>query len=140
MKTFWENITITEIGCWEWNGSRHPKGYGLFFKNNRTHMAHRFAYESYNDVRLLPDMDVHHICKNKKCICPIHTEVVPHNNHPDSASGGNITKTHCKNGHAFIRTNTYVRILPSGKTHRMCRSCRAEGMAMLAKARLESLK
>lgn len=138
--SFWDNIVITDTGCWLWTGSIHPKGYGLYSRRNRTFMAHRYAFESYHDVRLSQTTDVHHLCRTKRCISPLHTTDVPHNNHPDSASGGNLTKTHCVNGHKFSEQNTYLRTRTNGKQHRMCKACRAEGMATLAKARLEALK
>lgn len=119
---FWTNITIVD-GHWLWNGPIHKKGYGIRTVNGIAKPAHRIAYEMYNNKVLLLSVDVHHLCKVKRCICPLHTEEVPHDNHPESASGGNKTKTHCVNGHEFTKENTYLRQIGNGKFHRMCKTC-----------------
>jgi len=36
--------------------------------------AHRFAYETFNDVTLTSDDYIHHTCFNKGCINPKHLE------------------------------------------------------------------
>ena len=138
--TFWTLIRVSDNGCWLWVGSHHPKGYGLFTRNNITVGAHRYSYLLFTGTPIPNDYDVHHKCNNKGCVNPTHLELVPHNNHPGSASGGNKTKTHCKQGHAFSETNTYWITRPNGSRQRLCRACRRNGMAAIARARLGALK
>lgn len=44
-------------------------------------------------------------------------ESVAHGTHPQSR------KTHCPHGHEYTQENTYVRIRPDGRAHRVCREC-----------------
>lgn len=41
---FWDRIIKAE-GCWEWQGARHPQGYGQLRIDGKVHWAHRRAYE-----------------------------------------------------------------------------------------------
>lgn len=126
---FWDKVNILDNGCWEWIGSRHKQGYGLFWYRGRTQRAHRFAYE-YSRHTVIPDgLVTHHLCKNTWCVNPHHIEIVtPKVNAKRSDVGlymieRQAQRTHCANGHPFTMGNTYI--YPNGK-HIHCRICQRE--------------
>jgi hypothetical protein len=64
--------TVTDSGCWEWNGSRNTSNYGtLAVGRGRPHIASRIAFEAWIKV---PDAntDICHRCDNPPCINPAH--------------------------------------------------------------------
>lgn len=66
--------TVQESGCWEWSGSRYPRGYGRVPAKGTTLGAHRVAYEAW--VGPIPKgLLVRHKCDNPPCINPEHLEV-----------------------------------------------------------------
>jgi len=104
---------VDENGCWSWTGYISPAGYGVI---NKT-MAHRLVYELLVG-RILAGFEIHHTCRNRRCINPEHLEaqlVVEHRllHHPKHAK--------CKWGHDFDATNTYI----TKKGERQCRKCKA---------------
>lgn len=66
------NYTVTRHGCWEWQGSLDPYGYGKFGYRNKTVSAHRAAYQIANKHTFKEGECVCHSCDNPKCINPEH--------------------------------------------------------------------
>jgi hypothetical protein len=69
---FWPKVAKGD-GCWEWQGSRHPSGYGVIgaSRHQRARMAHRVSWELHHGP--IPDgLDVLHHCDNKPCVRPDH--------------------------------------------------------------------
>lgn len=65
--------TVTETGCWEWNGARKSQGYGVLNVNGKTARVHRLAYEAW--VGPIPEgLDLRHKCDNPPCMNPDHLE------------------------------------------------------------------
>ena len=64
--------TVTESGCWEWNGGKHSFGYGVFNVNGKSHYAHRESLRLRLGRDLGPDMYACHTCDNPPCINPEH--------------------------------------------------------------------
>lgn len=65
--------TVTDSGCWEWNGNRFSNGYGQLYVAGRKHLTHRLAYETW--VGPIPEgLLIRHKCDNKPCINPDHLE------------------------------------------------------------------
>jgi hypothetical protein len=67
---YYENNSLVRNNCWEWNGCKHTKGYGLFWGYKKQTRAHRISW-------LLTNGDpgkfwVLHHCDNPSCVNPSH--------------------------------------------------------------------
>jgi HNH endonuclease len=62
--------TVTDTGCWEWNGRRHG-GYGHFDWRGKAVRCSRFSWERVNG-KSPSDMIFCHKCDNPPCINPDH--------------------------------------------------------------------
>lgn len=69
---FWAKVDKqAPNGCWEWTGSRLPKGYGQFAPNHRPVRAHRYSYELHHGT-VPAGLMVLHRCDNPPCVNPAH--------------------------------------------------------------------
>jgi len=72
---FMRRVAISPSGCWEWTGSRTPRGYGHFGLKNKTYRAHRVSYERF--ITKIPDgLTIDHLCCKPSCVNPVHLEPV----------------------------------------------------------------
>jgi HNH endonuclease len=117
-----------QTGCWEWTGARDSRGYGNVRVGGRVRKAHRVVYEIVHG-EIGADLDCDHLCRTPSCVRPSHIEPVPH---VVNVRRGNATwvpgalqraKTHCRRGHAYDATNTYIQPSTGG---RLCRACDRE--------------
>lgn len=69
---FWAKVDITD-GCWLWNGSKFPTGYG-HFHNDISTFSHRYSLSLVE--KLIPGMHIDHLCRNTLCVNPNHLEQV----------------------------------------------------------------
>jgi predicted XRE-type DNA-binding protein len=70
MKKFYDNIGITETGCWLWLAARNDH-YGFIVIEGKTWLAHRFSYTLHCDE--IPEgVQVLHHCDNGFCCNPKH--------------------------------------------------------------------
>ncbi|MGI4791784.1 MAG: hypothetical protein ACRYFS_23425 [Janthinobacterium lividum] len=111
--------------CWIWFRSLVKDGYGSIRIAGRTRRAHRVSYELAYGVVLSPDQFLHHICKNKACVNPLHLEITTQAPYVDSAIYGNKEKTHCPYGHEYTEANTCWR---KNKKQRECMTCKLARM------------
>jgi hypothetical protein len=71
IEAFYEKIRIIPNGCWEWTGSKTPKGYGQTRLWRVTQAAHRCSYLFH--IGPIPSgMLVCHKCDNPGCVRPDH--------------------------------------------------------------------
>jgi hypothetical protein len=117
----------TTAGCWEWQGSRTPKGYGRVHARGKLLYVHRVAYEAL--IAEIPEgLQLDHLCRNRACVNPWHLEPVTNRVNTSRGRAGtrlaseNSGKTHCPQGHPYSGDN--LRIGPHG--WRYCRTCRRE--------------
>jgi hypothetical protein len=70
-----------ENGCWVWQGTLNPKGYGGLRRDYQTWLAHRWVY-TREIGPIPPGYDLDHRCKEPACVNPDHLEaVLPEVNH-----------------------------------------------------------
>jgi len=64
-------IVNEKTGCWEFQGTRNPKGYGLVKVKGEKWLAHRLSYMHYKGP-IPKGMLVCHSCDNPPCVNPNH--------------------------------------------------------------------
>lgn len=125
--------TVTETGCWEWNGARHTFGYGLLRagKTSGTRLAmvgvHRLSAQLWLNLPPESKLSVLHRCDNPPCFNPEHLMIgTQADNIQDAIKKGRphpaylgSQRTHCKYGHERIPENVYDR----GNGRRACKIC-----------------
>src|SRR5260370_18895864 len=115
---FTAKYVTTPNGCWEWLGSKSPKGYGHFHDGQKDVRAHRWAYEHF--IGPVPDgLVIDHLCRNHACVNPAHLEPVTNKENLTRGIRPNALKTHWKRGHPFTEAKTILS--PGGS--RSCRTC-----------------
>jgi hypothetical protein len=57
--------------CWEWQSTRNRSGYGKFWLNGRTDIAHRVSYRIHHGP-IPAGIQVRHTCDNPPCVNPSH--------------------------------------------------------------------
>ena len=70
---FWSKVHTTDQPgeCWEWRGSRLPRGYGMFGLNRRVWRAHRVAWLlTHGPIGV--GVHICHHCDNPACCNPSH--------------------------------------------------------------------
>lgn len=114
------NITLMPDGCWRWDGSLTPTGYGRIGIGGRLAnggkriRAHRVTWVWLRGP--IPDgLELDHLCRNTRCVNPDHLEPVTHR---VNIQRGYASETHCRRGHRRTPENTYTHPAGSG-----CREC-----------------
>lgn len=110
--------------CWDWTAATYGNGYGCIGSGGRgarNLLAHRLFYETM--VGPIPsNMEIDHLCRNRRCVRPKHMEVVDHRTNTlrgDTITGRQARQTHCKRGHLLSGYNLIV----SRNGKRWCRTC-----------------
>ena len=110
--------------CWEWQSTRSNRGYGKFWLNGRTALAHRVSYEIHHG--LIPaGMQVRHACDNPPCVNPAHLSV---------GTGKDNARDALKRGR-YRRGSRNGRAKLTEEQAREIRSCWAGGETQVSMAR-----
>lgn len=67
--------------CVIWMGATTKDGYGSLRVDGRVRYAHRVAFEAHHERPVRGGHDVHHVCRNRRCVEPRHLEEIPHGEH-----------------------------------------------------------
>jgi hypothetical protein len=127
--------TITESGCWDFNGFVHPSrgmehrgprwGYGTMSYRGNAMRTHKIAY-TVTRGPIPKGMYVMHTCDLPRCCNPDHVKLgTPGDNSRDAAAKGRSDRqwqTHCGRGHEFTAENTLFRD-NKRKRGRLCKIC-----------------
>lgn len=107
--------------CWQWKAGLVGGGYGQFHFSGRPNYAHRWLYQVV--VGHIPDgMTLDHLCRNRKCVNPLHLEVVTRGENVMRGVGPSAMAakaTHCPQGHPYSGENLSIKKDGS----RRCRAC-----------------
>lgn len=108
-------------GCWIWLAGTATEGYGKFWVDGATDLAHRVSWRLAG--RATPsNTELDHLCRNRLCCNPDHLEPVSHRENMlrgVSPTALTARSNFCKNGHEFTVENTYY--LANG--WRRCHAC-----------------
>lgn len=74
------DYTVTDAGCWQWNGHIDRNGYGKAYdasrpRGRRVDWAHRVSYRNHRG-EIPKGLTLDHLCANTVCINPDHLEPV----------------------------------------------------------------
>ena len=107
--------------CWEWTGSVHNTGYGMFYFDGSRVLAHRFSYLIFKGE--IPEgHQIRHTCDNRTCVRPDHMLTGTHKDNARDAQERkrhrpwNAEKARCPRGHSYEKRYG----------QRICRTCRVE--------------
>ena len=130
--------TESADGCWIFNGSRNPVGYGRI--NRGVHegvaLTHRVMFESFR-TEIPKELVLDHLCRVTSCCNPWHVEPV--------SQAVNIRRspligktrplpTHCPEMHPYVGANIYR----NAKGHTSCRKCMTQEFRDIRAARKAS--
>jgi hypothetical protein len=116
-------VSVTEE-CVKWGGSFTDKKYGRIWVNDRHLRAHRFVWEQSNGPIPLGGV-ILHTCDNPSCVNLSHLKLgTQADNMRDMSLKGRHNNqmrdiTHCKKGHEFTESNTYI----TSRGGRQCKAC-----------------
>ncbi len=129
-----------ETKCWNWEGHCTPSKdsgnlYGSFSPNGKKLRASRWSYEYFRG-QIPEDYQIHHTCRNTKCVNPFHLEALSAIDHaqtrifierekiPKPIKEPKPPRTQCRKGHEYNEQNTIFKIGKSGNMNRVCRVCK----------------
>jgi HNH endonuclease len=105
--------------CVLWTGAiRKKDGYGYLLVKRKFVLAHRYVYEQATGESL-EGLHLHHRCHTKACVEVTHLEPLTNAEHRHQH-----TKTHCKFGHEYTPSTTYLNPKTGGRSCRTCRQHR----------------
>lgn len=133
---FDEKIYRAPSGCWIWLACLNG-GYGVF-ATRRSHQeyAHRLVLELLNREEIPPGMEVDHLCRVRRCVNPLHLEIVTPRVNTNRRPRAQAQRMRCPSGHPYEGDNLLITTDRQGNVRRTCLTCRRRHVrASHAKAR-----
>jgi len=96
--------------CWEWQSVRNRRGYGKFWLNGRTDLAHRVAYRIGSGDSIPAGLLVRHSCDNPPCVNPAHLLVGTVKDNSRDAIERNRMECGSENGNARLNEEQVLEI------------------------------
>lgn len=119
------SVREQETGCWIWQKSKQPTGYGQLRVGKKTLYAHRVAYEVFKGP--IPEgLQIDHLCRNRECVNPEHLDAVSQRTNILRGVGSaalNSRKTECAQKHPYDGENLLLEKRKNGRNGRRCRVC-----------------
>jgi hypothetical protein len=132
------NVVIDDNGCWRWQRSLKPNGYGqIGVPGLGMRYAHRVAYEAWRGP-IPVGLQIDHLCRVRDCCNPDHLEAVTCRENIVRGTGFvavHVAKTHCPTGHAYDERNTKI----DRKGSRICRRCKVASLQRWRERRKEAV-
>lgn len=72
---FQARVSVTDAGCWEWEGEKNRNGYGRVWVDGKRLMVHRVVYELLVEP-IQEGLVLDHLCRNRPCCNPEHMDPV----------------------------------------------------------------
>ena len=94
--------------CIESKRTITTNGYSRIFVDGKNIQAHRWAWELVNG-KIPTGLVIDHICKNKKCVALDHLRMVSQQENIMAGLRNIDNRTHCNQGHPFVKENIMVR-------------------------------
>lgn len=104
------------VACWEWQAYCNKDGYARLNIGSRRipgsryqAQAHRVFYETFVE-EVSPDLLCDHLCRNRRCVNPVHIEPVTSQENTLRGVGPtavNAQKDFCDAGHPLTEENLY---------------------------------
>jgi hypothetical protein len=103
---FWAKVNKTD-SCWEWTAAQFPGGYGSFFIEKKSHVAHRVSYEMFFGP--IPEgMEIDHTCHSRGCVNPGHLRLATHKQNSENRVGARSdNKTGVRGVHWHSKTRRF---------------------------------
>lgn len=123
-------------GCWGWQRTVTPGGYGRMRASGRMQYAHRVYYERLRGP-IPAGLQLDHLCRNPSCVRPEHLQPVTGQENVlrgDTIAARRKAQTHCVKGHPFNDENTIHR----GRM-RACRECQRQANREAMRRRRQQL-
>lgn len=79
---FWDRVKPSD-GCWEWQGIKNNRGYGIFIVRGKTYVASRVSFFLYNNR--WANGETCHTCDNPGCVNFYHLFEGSHQDNMDDA-------------------------------------------------------
>lgn len=152
---FWAKVDKTET-CWNWTAAINPGGYGMFFlhadapivsrHSARTvaRQAHQFSYELTYGPIPSDDLQLDHICHNRRCVNPEHLRSVTRKQNQENRTGAQRNSKSGVRGVRWREQNKHSRagwvaqVQHNGKIHHVGRFDKlADAEAAVVAKRLE---
>ena len=134
MERFWSKVNKTE-DCWMFVASGNRWGYGQFWYKGKFIASHRFSY-LLEHGELPEGKDIHHLCRNRRCVRPDHLEALTKKEHNkrwrnlepaiEATRKRYAERTECSKGHILTDDNTRYYTNTKGYIERRCRTCHRE--------------